>query len=108
MIPLSGTMNGTLDGTWEMMGSSCTPSMLTLTMPGVPDGTYSGGNAWASDYLPATMPFGVAHGATSFELHECTLDYAFGVETVGTQAHSCQGDAGPGSSYQAAISAIVR
>jgi hypothetical protein len=107
LIPLTGTANGTLDGTWKTSGSSCATDHLALTMPGIADGTYNGGSAWASDYLPATLAFGVAHGATTFELHECTLDYAFGVETVGTQAHSCQGDPGPGSSYQAAIAAIM-
>jgi hypothetical protein len=81
---------------------------VVFPVTGVPPGTYPGGTIWASDYLPVTLPFAKAHAATAFELHECTLDYAFGVETVGSVAKACAGLAGPDTTYQALLSELER
>jgi hypothetical protein len=40
--------------------------------------TYPGGTVWSPNYWPIVMPFAVQHNATTIEVYECDLDYAFG------------------------------
>ncbi len=66
-------------------------------------GTYmTGGDVWAAEYLPVVIPFAQQHYVTSLELHECTLDYAYGASS---SLHSCTGlmPTGGDTTYQAAI-----
>jgi hypothetical protein len=107
-IEVSGSSQAALDGTWPGSSRSCAAGRVVFPVTGVPPGTYPGGTIWASDYLPVTLPFAKAHAATAFELHECTLDYAFGVETVGSVAKACAGLAGPDTTYQALLSELER
>ncbi|MGA2695264.1 MAG: hypothetical protein ABSE92_04345, partial [Terriglobales bacterium] len=38
---------------------------------------YTGGYVWAPDYWPIILPLGTDNGATTFEVPECDLDYAY-------------------------------
>ncbi len=103
-VQVTGNANDALNGSWFVAAASCTPNtMVQFAATGVADGTYAGGQIWAADYLPAVLPFAFAHAATTIELHECTLDYAYGAQTVGTAAHACAGLPGPDATYKALI-----
>jgi hypothetical protein len=46
---------------------------------------YTGGTVWAPDYWPTVIPFATLQGATSFEVPQCDLDYAYlTFESAGT------------------------
>jgi hypothetical protein len=105
-VEITGNANAKLDGTWLGTATSCGKGTVAFPVAtGIPDGSFAGGTIWGPDYLPVTLPFARAHGVTAFELHECTLDYAFGVETVGYTAHACTGSPGPDTTYQALLAA---
>lgn len=42
------------------------------------------GTLWAADYWPILLPFAVQRGASSIEVYECSLDYAFGLSPATT------------------------
>jgi hypothetical protein len=99
LIYISGSANAALSTTWPVNLASCGSG--TITFPtNVPAGTYAGGSVFADDYLPIIIPFARQHNATAIELHECTLDYAYGTQTT---AIPCEGSPGPDTSYQGAI-----
>jgi hypothetical protein len=104
---ITGAGASGLDGPQQVMATTCAASTVTFAAPNVADGTYTGGMIFASDYVPEMIPFGTSHGGNAIELHECTLDYAYGAVTVGTAAKSCSGLPGPDASYQAAIAAAI-
>ncbi|MGO9650106.1 MAG: hypothetical protein ACLPOO_18895 [Terriglobales bacterium] len=92
------------------VGSSAVPFSTTSE----PAGTYFGGNLWSPNYWPITMPFVVQRGATSLEVYECDLDYAFGVQTTKWVADELHGGgcaswglAGGDSSYQNQIGSTL-
>jgi hypothetical protein len=83
VIYVSGNSSNALNGIWQENCSStmtCTSYQLQFTAPAgmvpcSPCGT--AGIVWAPDYWPITMPLAIQHGATSIEVWECSLDYAF-------------------------------
>ena len=63
---------------------SCTPDHLTFLLPsGIScPSLCQNGTVWAPDYWPVLLPFTVQRGASSVEVWECSLDYAYGVQTT--------------------------
>ncbi len=102
-VQVTDNANTALNGVWLVTATSCTADTVQFMATGVADGTYGDGQVWAPDYLPAVLLFSLAHGATTFEMHECALDYAYGAQTVGTAAHACAGLPGPDATYKALI-----
>jgi hypothetical protein len=94
--PFSGqyiyiTGNSLYDGTWLVnCGGAC--SSGTLEFATSITGTGTGGDVWSPNYWPVTIPFATDHGATSLELWECDLDYAF--NTITTTHSNADGPAG--------------
>lgn len=84
-IYISGYSTAAFNGIWNAnciqgSGGACMANMLQFQVTGVgpcgPCGT--GGDVFAPDYWPITIPFAIQHGVTSIEVWECSLDYAFG------------------------------
>jgi hypothetical protein len=105
-IEIVGSSNPALNKAWIRTATTCDTGTVVFPVTDVSDGTFEGGAVFGIDYLPGILPFARTHFATTFELHECTLDYAFGVETVGSVAHACAGSPGPDSTYQALLSSL--
>jgi hypothetical protein len=40
------------------------------------------GTVWSADYWPIVLPFATLRSASSIELWECSLDYAFDTDTT--------------------------
>jgi len=115
-IYVSGNSNISLNGIWLVnctgpMGA-CSTNQLQFSVgssfPGPPTG--SGGIVWSPNYWPITMPFALQHGASSLEVWECDLDYAFGQQTTTTVSNEISGAGcpewglvGPYLTYQNAI-----
>lgn len=95
-VYISGNTNSALNNIWL---GTCPPStnippptclsstnLLEIQMVSIPSGLTtngSGGVVWAPDYWPIIMPLAVQSGATSIEVYECDLDYAFGAYYYG-------------------------
>jgi hypothetical protein len=84
-IYISGNANPFLNGIWWTCPSAdvtftctATSTQLQFKSPVSSPPTNYGGIIWAPDYWPIVMPFAVQHNATSIEVYECDLDYAFG------------------------------
>ena len=107
-VYLTGNSNTALNDLVWLTSAGCSVGQVVFQVPAGVDGGV-GGQVFAPDYLPATLPFAAAHATTALELHECTLDYAYGV-TVGSanSSHPCAGLPGPDQSYQSAISAALQ
>jgi hypothetical protein len=84
-IYITGNTNPLLNGVYQACPSTtsltCTPS--TLTFQTSVSGMGNNGIVWAADYWPIIMPFDLQHNATSIEVYECDLDYAFGLYQLG-------------------------
>jgi hypothetical protein len=85
-IYVSGNSNISFNGIWMVnctgaMGA-CPANELQFNF-GVPNAaTGTGGTVWSPNYWPITMPFALQIGASSLEVWECDLDYAFGHQTT--------------------------
>lgn len=99
-VYISSNENASLNASWSASAVNCSSGTVTFPANAVAAGTYPGGSIYAADYLPITIPFAATHNATSIELHECTLDYAYGTQT---SSYPCFGSPGPDTSYQTAI-----
>jgi hypothetical protein len=96
-IYISGSPINAFNGVWQACPSgvttpcvsSGTSNVLEFNVPTsfpLATNTYSvGGIVWAPDYWPIILPFAAQHGATTVELYECDLDYAFGAWSSATQ-----------------------
>jgi hypothetical protein len=111
-IYVSGNSDDSLNGIWQVScsgtGGQCPANQLQFStnLPACsPCGT--GGTVWSPDFWPMVMPFTILRGASSVELWECSLDYAYGVQTTTwvpdeSDGGGCAswGVAGPDSNYQ--------
>jgi len=116
-IFISGNSNILLNGTWMV---NCTGAMGACLMNQLQFSTAAsfmstptgyGGIVWSPNYWPITMPFALQRGATSLELWECDLDYAFGQVTTQPVPNETSGSGcpewgliGPDTNYENAIS----
>lgn len=100
------TGNSALNGQWTT-APSCSGATITFSTPGIPNGTYNGGTVWGPQYLNAVLPFALQHGANEIELHECELDYIFGVQTTPSPEGPCIGASGPDTAQQALLNSII-
>ncbi len=85
-IYVMGNSNPSLNGIWPVKctngtGAECLTDTLQFSSSAGAGGT--GGTVWAPDYLSILLPFAVQHGATSIEVYECDLDYAYGTFSGG-------------------------
>lgn len=87
-IYISGNSNPGLNGTWLVSCSGVQGACPTDTLVfNTSDSALSGvsgnsGTVWAPDYWPIVLPFATLEGATSIEVWECSLDYAFNTQTT--------------------------
>jgi len=84
-IYISGNSNISLNGIWMVnctgaMGA-CPTNELQFNSNITGPVTGTGGTVWSPNYWPITMPFALQLGASSLEIWECDLDYAFGQQT---------------------------
>jgi hypothetical protein len=92
---ISGNQNPNLNATWPPCQLVvCTSGIQFVVPSSIPIGTYYGGTVWAASFLPITMPFAVQHGASSVEVWECDLDYAFGAVTFPSGMGGCNSPPG--------------
>jgi len=112
-VYVSGNADPNLNGVWPVSCYPCSANQVQF-LTSEPAGTYFGGNLWSPNYWPITMPFVVQRGATSLEVYECDLDYAFGVQTTKWVADELHGGgcaswglAGGDSSYQNQIGSTL-
>jgi hypothetical protein len=85
-IYISGNSNPSLNGTWAVSCTTqalCGMDQLTFSTSLALSG-FSGNNGtvWSPDYWPIVVPFATLRGASSIELWECSLDYAFDTDTT--------------------------
>jgi hypothetical protein len=86
-IYVSGNSNISLNGVWMVqctgvMGA-CPSNQLQFDVSSSTNTTTGNdGIVWSPNYWPITMPFALQIGATSLEVWECDLDYAFGQQTT--------------------------
>jgi len=76
-IFVTGNSNPALNGLHLVTCSACPVNTLTFSTSVAPN-TYPGGTVWSPNYWPIVMPFAVQHKATTIEVYECDLDYAYG------------------------------
>jgi hypothetical protein len=100
-IYITGNSNVNLNAVWSVacangVGPKCAANTLQFVTPvdgsgyhAIPDGTYYGGDVWSENYWPIVLPFSLARGATSTELWECDLDFAFNTSTSPTGMGGC-------------------
>lgn len=115
-IFIVGSVNPSLNTGWP---GTCTCSNcktctdvahIQFSAPHIADGTYNNGSVFSTNFWPVTMPFAVQHGATSTELWECDIDYAYNQTTFQPGNGGCNpqsvggGLMGPGPSYEGAVS----
>jgi hypothetical protein len=84
-VYVAGNSNPALNGVWTITCFSCPTATLEFSAPFTPTSTqsYAGGTVWSPNYWPMVMPFVVQHNATTVEVYECDLDYAFGTFSSG-------------------------
>jgi hypothetical protein len=70
-----------------------------LTPPSISCGTI-----WSPNYWPITMPLATQRGATSVEVWECDLDFAFGTSTTSNTCYPSLGSGISSADYLNAIS----
>jgi hypothetical protein len=75
------TGNPLFNGTWLVTCSPCSSGQLQF-QTSISSPTVLGGYVWSPNYWPVTIPFASSNGATSLELWECDLDYAFNTTTT--------------------------
>jgi len=104
-VYVGGNANTALNAVWRAActsGPTCYPTFSVPTA--ISPGTYYGGNLWSLNYWLITMPFAVQHEASSIEVYECDLDYAFGGTTFPPAPDGCNpppvGLAGDDPTYQ--------
>jgi hypothetical protein len=111
-IYITGNSNVNLNAVWQVactnyIGAQCATNTLQFVTPGapaVPDNTYYSGKVWSDNYWPITFPFAASRGASSIELWECDLDYAYHATTfTGPGTCSTVGLLGPDPNYKAAV-----
>lgn len=108
-IFITGNANPSLNAGWNpCTGSVCSGGVQFIVPTGIATGTYYGGTLWSPSFWLVTMPFAVQHGATSIEIWECDLDYAFGFTTSNSGMGGCDpypdGISGPDLNLQAILS----
>ena len=83
-IYVAGNSNISLNGIWPVQctgAMGACPSNQLQFLTSVATGG-SNGIVWSANYWPITMPFAMQIGASSLEVWECDLDYAFGQQTT--------------------------
>jgi hypothetical protein len=108
---ITGNANPSLNTAWPVscISGGCTDNEVQFSAPLITPGTYDGGNLFSANYWPVTLPFAVREGATSVELWECDIDYAFNQVTFPTGSSGCNpesvggGLVGPDPNYQNAL-----
>jgi hypothetical protein len=99
-IYIVGNDSPALDGVFPTDSSCTSPNVtFTPTQPVMPN-TYSNGTMWGSDYWPITMPFATQQKATSVEVWECDLDFAFNSTTTSGCVNSLTS---PNADYENAV-----
>ncbi len=82
-VYVSGNDLLSLNGIWMVTCSPCASNTVQFNSPAnVSNGTYYDGKLWSPNYWPITMPFALQHSASSLEVWECDLDFAFGQQTT--------------------------
>lgn len=106
---ITGNESPLLNGIFKTeSGSNCTAisTSTVIFQPPTPPPcsgtcTYNSGTIWAPDYWPIIMPFATQQKATSVEVYECDVDFAFGTTTTTGCINSLSS---PNADYQNAVS----
>ena len=108
-VVVTGNPDVNLNGSHPVSCGPCSANTVQFLTSEQPN-TYLGGTLYSVNYWPITMPFAVQHGATSLELWECDIDYAFNVTTFDPGPAGCNppppnggGKMGPDADYTNAI-----
>jgi hypothetical protein len=83
-VYITGNANAAINGTWQASVAVASNQLQFPTNSLLGGYTGSGGTVWSPNYWPMVMPFVVQHNATTVEVYECDLDYAFGTFSLGT------------------------
>jgi hypothetical protein len=83
-VYISGNTNSALNTIWSQVTCTSGSTSCKLFYPSPMNLSGSNGTLWAADYWPIILPFSVQRGASSIEVYECALDYAFGLSSTPT------------------------
>jgi hypothetical protein len=102
-IYITGNDSPLLNGVFPTVPASmCAADTVTFTLTQFPpNGTYNNGIMWGPNYWPIIMPFATQQKATSVEVWECDVDFAFGTTTTTGCGNTLTS---PNSDYENAVS----